>query len=606
MDNKDDLKSGRIFYASPWIFAAACALLTLIIGVFAVNNYQREKELMGVALIQEGQAVLNLVSSGSRAAVRRAMMRSEMNTATWLQSVQQVIENGSEHPGIIALFLVDWNGRILAHNDLEQTGNQADQQTVDFLKGVTKENPRKNNRIKNQPEDKDQVFQIAALFNPLGFREAIPQPFREMARSRMGRMMRERELPPEYEHYFNEIAGLKYYLVAELDMADFQQSVHKQFMQIIILSIVLLLVGIGGFLSLITLQGFRGAQMRLKRISAFTEVLVSSLPLGLIALGADGRIRTCNKSACAIAGLKHDDVQGQDPEKVLPKPLAEIIFDSGPGRNQEHREISLDDGSGSEKLLHITRLNIEDSEKHHTGTMLLIQDVSELRKLEIELQRNERHAALGKMAAGVAHELRNPLSSIKGLALLLKSKFVDDTDDRETADILVSEVERLNRSISELLDYTRADLPERTEVYIDEIIRKAVVLIQSDAEAAGVIVSSDYQTSHCPIGVDRDKLTQVLLNLFLNGLQAMPEGGQLNISTKADSNHLTIKISDTGIGIAPEIMDKVFDPYFTTKNDGTGLGLSLSAKIIEDHQGTITIDGVTGRGTTVTIRFPVY
>ena len=158
--------------------------------------------------------------------------------------------------------------------------------------------------------------------------------------------------------------------------------------------------------------------------------------------------------------------------------------------------------------------------------MLLIQDVSDVKKLEEELKRNERLAALGEMAAGVAHELRNPLSSIKGLAVLLKSRFSAASPDRETADILVLEVERLNRSIGELLDYARPDRLEKTTISLSEVLQKAISLIRVDAEASDVVISTDFMATADIVHADQDKLNQVFLNLFLNSIQAMENGGQ--------------------------------------------------------------------------------
>jgi two-component system sensor histidine kinase HydH len=237
--------------------------------------------------------------------------------------------------------------------------------------------------------------------------------------------------------------------------------------------------------------------------------------------------------------------------------------------------------------------------------MLLIQDLSNVRDLENQLQRAERDAAVGKMAAGVAHELRNPLSSIKGLALLLKSKFnLDDESAQQTADLLVDEVERLNRSISELLDYARPAKLERSPLIIDDLLSRAVMLVRSDAEAGNVGVIEDYRCGTSTVNGDEDKLTQVVLNLCLNSIQAMKDGGTLSLSSSLLDEWVSIEIRDTGSGISAEIRQRIFEPYFTTKEDGTGLGLAMSAKIIEDHRGQMEVFSGSGKGTTVTVRLP--
>jgi two-component system sensor histidine kinase HydH len=221
------------------------------------------------------------------------------------------------------------------------------------------------------------------------------------------------------------------------------------------------------------------------------------------------------------------------------------------------------------------------------------------------LQRNERLAALGKMAAGVAHELRNPLSSIKGLAVLLKAKFSIPSNEAETADILVKEVERLNRSIGELLDYAKPAQLKRDAAFIQEIIRKTVSLVQVDAESYNIDIQLETDNDIPQILVDKDKMNQVFLNLFLNAIQAMEHGGDLVVRAEKDRQTIIITIRDNGVGIEPENLSRVFDPYYTTKNDGTGLGLAMTSKIIEEHGGKIELSSVYGEFTEVRVILPL-
>ncbi len=228
-----------------------------------------------------------------------------------------------------------------------------------------------------------------------------------------------------------------------------------------------------------------------------------------------------------------------------------------------------------------------------------------LGKIEKELQRSERLAALGKMAAGVAHELRNPLSSIKGLALLLKSKSSDEGSSVETADILVQEVERLNRSIEELLDYAKPAKLNKISLDVNVVVEKTIQLVAMDLQAQGISLDSHLAEGLPEIMVDEDKLNQVFLNLFLNGIQAMANGGILTVTSMRRGDTLAVVIEDTGTGVAESNLARVFDPYFTTKNDGTGLGLAMSAKIVEEHEGKIILTSEPGKGTRVEVMLPV-
>ena len=420
----------------------------------------------------------------------------------------------------------------------------------------------------------------------------------------MGRWMRDNQPPHDLEEMALRFSDNALYLVAELDMTTFQSQVHKQLIYIAVLSIVLLLVGVGGLLSLVAIQGFKGSQRQLKTITAFTDVLISSMPLGIIAVGPAGDIKTCNLSAQTMFGI-NGDVVGRNYPDMFPEKLSRTITELSSGGNRVgDAELTLSD-HGILKNLHIMCVPIDSEDNgRDRGHMLLIQDMTTQKNLELEIRRNERHTALGKMAAGVAHELRNPLSSIKGLALLLKSKFERQSAGGEAAEILISEVERLDRSISELLDYSRPQTLELKKLRVVEPIKKAIRLIRSDAQAENIEIRERYEDESRVVEGDQDKLTQLFLNLFLNSIQAMEDGGTLSIATEQSGDRLTVIIADSGHGIDDGIREKIFDPYFTTKNDGTGLGLSLSAKIIEDHQGSIKIDSVLGEGTIITITLP--
>jgi two-component system sensor histidine kinase HydH len=244
------------------------------------------------------------------------------------------------------------------------------------------------------------------------------------------------------------------------------------------------------------------------------------------------------------------------------------------------------------------------------GRVLLMYDLSELKRLEREIQRHDRLVALGKMAAGVAHEVRNPLSSIKGFATLLGSKFKDGSQEHEAADLLVYEAERLNRSITELLNYARPTTLKKEQINLGDLVASSLKLISSDALALGVKTSLEIDPDIPSIDVDRDRINQVLLNLYLNGLQAFEASSlekELKVSVHSDAagGAIRIEVQDNGKGISQENIDKVLDPYFTTKPEGTGLGLALAYKIIDEHNGTIRFKSTEGQGTAVSVTIPV-
>jgi two-component system sensor histidine kinase HydH len=339
---------------------------------------------------------------------------------------------------------------------------------------------------------------------------------------------------------------------------------------------------------------------------AFTDILVSSLPIGLIATDSSGAVQVYNGSARELIGFAEPAVIGKRPELCLPRELA-LMFSGNKmdGQTERQAEVHLDLPPANDRSLQLASMVVLDESGGFAGEVLLIRDLTTVKQLEKELRRNERLAALGKMAAGVAHELRNPLSSIKGLAVLLKSHFSAPSSESETADILVKEVERLNRGIGELLDYAKPGQLRREAASIAEIIGKTVSLVQVDAQSYGIAIKLEMDRDLPRVMVDKDKMNQVFLNLFLNAIQAMERGGELVVRAEHDQRSISVTVRDNGVGIAEENLLRVFDPYFTTKNAGTGLGLAMSSKIVEEHGGWIKLDSVAGEYTAVRVVLPL-
>jgi len=258
-------------------------------------------------------------------------------------------------------------------------------------------------------------------------------------------------------------------------------------------------------------------------------------------------------------------------------------------------------------ILHASSLPIYNEKAIAIGRVLMLHDLTRLKGLERQMQKQERLVALGKMAGGVAHEVRNPLSSIKGLAALLGSRFAEESEERHSATLLIHEVERLDRTITELLNFAKPLPLNRESLDLDELVANSLTLIASDATAQGTTINHVVAPDIPPALADRDRLNQVLLNLYLNSLQAMKQGGTLKVTARVGENKGTVQIvvQDNGSGIAAEIIDRVMDPYFTTKPQGSGLGLAMVNKIMDEHNGTVQVSSRAGEGTTVTLTLPV-
>jgi len=238
---------------------------------------------------------------------------------------------------------------------------------------------------------------------------------------------------------------------------------------------------------------------------------------------------------------------------------------------------------------------------------VLLRDITEIEHLKREMERKERLASIGSLAAGVAHEIRNPLSSIKGFATYFKERYRGVPEDQRIADIMVGEVERLNRVIGQLLEFARPlDLRIQASSLLDIVSRSLEMIEQQASEKNIRIDRSGLGDGPCPVDVDPDKIAQVLLNLYLNAMEAMQEGGTLAVKTRCDEKtaRFAVDVVDTGHGIAQDDLAHIFDPYFTTKQSGTGLGLAIVHKIMEAHGGEIKVQSVPGTGTTVSLTMP--
>jgi two-component system sensor histidine kinase HydH len=229
-----------------------------------------------------------------------------------------------------------------------------------------------------------------------------------------------------------------------------------------------------------------------------------------------------------------------------------------------------------------------------------------LTSLERELETSRRLASLGRLAAGVAHEIRNPLSSIKGFATYFKERYRDNPDDQKTSEIMIQEVDRLNRVITQLLEFARPPVIQKKRASLQNLIQHSLKMIERQASAKQIQVLSHLPPEIKEVDLDPDGINQVFLNLYLNAVEAMDPGGTLSVSLSVDEGSAWVKImvSDTGSGISKEDLEHIFDPYFTTKQTGTGLGLAIVHKIVEAHGGEVRAESEIGRGTTVSVLLP--
>jgi PAS domain S-box-containing protein len=358
----------------------------------------------------------------------------------------------------------------------------------------------------------------------------------------------------------------------------------------------------------------------------FKEFILESIPGGLVTVDLHGQMTTVNHAAQVMLGYHPYEIIGQPALKLFPQRILQHVIHTG---TSQRETLTVAGEHGQERTLDVTFLPLRDDRDQVIGTLVTFSDVTIVRRLEEEKRRLDRLASLGEMAASVAHEVRNPLASIKTSMQMLLDDLAEiapgvdgnntvgqiDNEMLDSVRVVLKEVERLDSIVRDLLLFSRPRSFHPVECNVVEICERVLYLIANRCAEANVVVHRAYLNTPSVL-VDVAQVEQVLLNLCINALQAMHEGGILTISCQvrqipaADlltraSNWLEITVSDTGTGIAPDQSERIFQPFYTTKAHGIGLGLPISRRLVEDHHGTLSVESRPGYGATFTIQLPL-
>jgi len=350
----------------------------------------------------------------------------------------------------------------------------------------------------------------------------------------------------------------------------------------------------------------------------YNAILLDQLVGGVIAMNPAREITIFNREAQRITGLERGDVIGADLA-ILPAPLREGLEQAlrGGGRRDVEDVLTIED---REIPVRYGTTRFQSHTDEIMGALLVLTDQTEIKKLEGQVRRTDRLASLGTLAAGMAHEIKNPLVSLKTFAQLLPERY-DDADFRHTfTGLLSDEVARIDRIVNELLGFARPAKPSLAPIHLREVLDKSLNLLKQQLRQRQIRLTNRYEAASDLIQGDADMLAQALINFFLNSIESMEAQGALTVSTRTvyhrtnqldltgrlvTEPQLELAIEDTGRGIAAEDLAHVFDPFFTTKAAGTGLGMSVAHGIIQEHHGVIDILSEVDRGTCLTIVFPL-
>lgn len=352
----------------------------------------------------------------------------------------------------------------------------------------------------------------------------------------------------------------------------------------------------------------------------YNEILLQNLTTGVIAADADGRITVFNNEAEQITGSQARDLLDHSIEE-LPAPIRELVQETLQSKERPaNRELILDSSEGG-VVLRASSSVFHGQQGEMLGVLVVLTDITALKRLELQIRRSDRLASLGTLSAGMAHEIKNPLVSIKTFAQLLPERY-QDSDFRETFSNLIGhEIDRIDSLVNQLLRFARPAKPLLKPMHVHTVLEKSLQLVGHRLYEREIKLTRSWQADVDTIRADADQLEQVFLNFFLNAMDAMKRGGEMVVSTEicpaeewvtavAGGNGdlheiLRITIRDNGEGIRSEDMPHVFDPFFTTKDHGTGLGLSVVHGIIEEHAGQIEVESEISKGTAFHILLPL-
>lgn len=576
-------RARRNMYAPALGIVGFILILIVVLAFGTYRNINEHKQQMERHLLREGTALIRAFEAGTRSGM--------MGMGWGRNRLQTLVEEMAKEPDIAYIILMDEKGTIVARN-------QGEHMNLSIAREIDLERLRKESRLitsirELKPDER--VFEIIKPFRPLerGFRGHMMRGMHGFGRGR-----------PPFEGN-RELLEENLTIFLGLNMRDFEIARARDINHTIMMTVVLFIVGSAAFYFMFVIYNYYLTNQTLENMKSYTKSVVDNMANGLISIDNKSRIVTNNLLASQILGSREKRLRGKhisDIFKTDDLNIEDTIFS---GKGFLEKEINYKKDDKEIIPISISASQLKDEEGSSMGAVLILRDLREVKELQEKVRRAERMASLGRLAAGVAHEIRNPLGSIRGFAQYFKNRFDQNTEDQKYASIMIKEVDRLNRVISELLDFARPAEPDFKEEDIKEILEHSLKLVESDTK--NVNISLDVEEGLEKIKADRDQLTQAFLNIFLNSVDAMENHGKISISARKmkERDQIEIRISDNGRGIAKENLSKLFDPFFTTRKDGTGLGLAIVHKIVENHKGEIEVKSEEDKGTTFSIFLPL-
>ena len=554
-------------------FILACLLLAGALAFVTWNNLDREERMMAKFLFSESQTLIRAFEAGARTSM---MMESPGGTLATL------VEETAREKTVAYILILDETGKVIA-----AAGNPPEiKELIPTSEALQSQAPLSRS---HQMKSGEAIFEVAELFSPLN---SMPKQMGMMSRWRNWCGIQDQNEPARQVIYLG------------LYTTDFDTARNEDIKQSVILLGILFLLGSGGLYGLFLAQKSQVAKTALENMELYTNNVINSMPAGLISIDNERKIVSVNRNAQEYFGCNLADMQGKTLEQLTGLRAGLLPSSQLAGKEFVDQSMEYQRPDGETIPLKVSASHLHDRDGHLRGMVFILRDQREIRAMEEALERSRRHAALGRMAAGIAHEIRNPLGTLRGFAQYFSTCNNQDEKAREYADLMVGEVDRLNRTVSALLQFSRPREPDMAEVDLCALSQRALTFIQADADSQGVRLKLNLPNANIKVSADPDLMQQLLLNLLQNSLAATPDKGEIELGIKQLSGAIQLWVLDSGKGLSVEDQAKMFDPFFTTRKDGTGLGLVMVQQIVEQHNGRIDVETEQDRGTCIRVTLP--
>lgn len=575
------------------VIAGMIAILGAVFTYVTYRDLNNKKDHLRKIMINRGEAIIDSFEAASR-----EISSGDYRRKFWIQKL--LIET-SRLNAVKYIFISSPEGKILARSNVADT----DYNELEKIAGEKKADKNFSWELIVKPESETLLLfrRLSPSFLPDTHEPKDPDSMKrhQERMNRMHNLGMEKPKGPVIRFFYrnNEILqynpkDLSIFLALDMDMV--YQSNLTSNEETIYTGIMLFSLSCAGIFLLFFIQNYRSAKISLGRAKKFTGAVIDAMPAGFITTNVEGDVLSFNNAAVEIFETQ------EKIEKFTEKLKNETNFQANLHEKTKELEITINQPKSKKHLdINISYINAGADEK--PGFLILIKDETEKNALKKEIALNERLATVGKLAAGVAHEIRNPLSSIKGFSTCIKETPENFSQSIQISNLIINEVERLDKVVGQLLDFARPVNLIREKVEISSLLNETIRLIEREAEEKNISIKKFFEDG-ITVNIDRDKIKQVFLNILYNSLEALTGSGEINIELKNEEGRPLIKFTDTGPGIPEEAMPHIFDPYFTTKSTGTGIGLAISRNIIQAHNGKIYAESSNNSSTTFYIEFP--